>query len=42
MEDVRPMPHTGFENMIVVIGKQAPPYVALNALPVTKDNVLEA
>jgi ribose transport system substrate-binding protein len=25
-----------------LIGKQAPPYVALDALPVTHDNVLDA
>jgi ribose transport system substrate-binding protein len=25
-----------------LLGKEAPPYVALNALPVTKDNILEA
>ena len=25
-----------------LLGKEAPPYVALNALPVTQDNILEA
>ena len=36
------LPDINTRNNLSLLGKEAPPYVALYALPVTHDNVLEA